>query len=182
MKKGLLFIIVCISTFGIYAQGDMPRIVSPEDIKRFNAEIEKQIPALKKRLTKDGFTDTQIEFAVDTFKIEQLLNRKLEVDYSTAGMNRAMDDRTEQYDKLMNKYYNRVMKYLSEKDKKVLIATQRNWVNFRDSEQKLIYTLTKDEYSGGGSIQSNIAVANYARLIEQRTLQIFEYFQAMYIP
>jgi hypothetical protein len=50
---------------------------------------------------------------------------------------------------------------------------------FRDTEAKLIGTMTKELYSGGGTIQSNIATASYSDLVVQRTITIFNYYNAL---
>ena len=47
---------------------------------------------------------------------------------------------------------------------------------FRDAEGALIALMMKEEYSGGGTIQSNIATHNYTMLIIERTNAIFNYY------
>ena len=100
----------------------------------------------------------------------------MDIDYSTIGMNITVDEMTSSYDKLMNKYYNKLLKTLKPGDKKVLINAQKAWLTFRDAETKLIGTMTKEVYSGGGTIQSNIATGAYSDLVVQRTIEIFQYY------
>lgn len=83
---------------------------------------------------------------------------------------------TSSYDQLLNKYYNRLLKLLQPQDKTALIAAQKAWLQFRDAESKLIRTLSKDEYSGGGTIQSNIVTNSYADLVVKRCIDIFNYY------
>ena len=83
---------------------------------------------------------------------------------------------TNGYDKLMNKYYNKLLKIFNPEDKKVLIEAQKSWIKFRDAETKLIWTMTNEEYSGGGTIQSNIAAAAYSDIVVKRTEYIFSYY------
>ncbi|WP_291143123.1 lysozyme inhibitor LprI family protein [Flavobacterium sp. UBA7680] len=103
----------------------------------------------------------------------------MDIDYSTAGMNITVDELTTGYDKLMNKYYNKLMKSLKPEDKKVLITAQKVWLAFRDSEIKLIGTMTEDQYSGGGTMQSNIRMGQYSSLVVERTIDIFHYYNGI---
>jgi uncharacterized protein YecT (DUF1311 family) len=71
------------------------------------------------------------------------------------------------------------LKLLKPEDKKVLIAAQKAWLQFRAAEFKLIGIMGKEEYSGGGDIQSNIAVSLYSELIVKRAIDIFDYYNAV---
>ncbi len=57
-----------------------------------------------------------------------------------------------EYDKLMNKFYGRLIQKLSAEDKKTLQSSQRNWLSFRDREKEVIELMGKEEYTGGGTI------------------------------
>jgi len=72
-----------------------------------------------------------------------------------------------------------LMKLLELNDKQTLIAAQKAWLIFRDSELKLISTLRKEKYSGGGTIQSNIYASEYCNLILKRTEDVFNYYIAI---
>lgn len=174
----LLFIAVC---FGLssYAQSEKPQTVTPESLKALKADVEKQIPEFKQKLTNEKLTKTQIEFSVDTFVIERLAAKRMDVDYSTSGMNNAMIAQADSYDKLMNKYYNKLLEKLKKEDKKTLITAQKAWVAYRNAETQLIWAMTKKEYSGGGTIQTNIANASYSDIVVRRTLEIFKYYKAV---
>ena len=179
MKKlSLLFIAI---SFGLslYGQSQKPQPVTPESLKTLKADVEKQVPKFKEKLTNEKLTKTQIEFSVDTFKIERLVAKRMDVDYSTSGMNNAMSEQADSYDKLMNKYYNKLLGKLKKEDKKTLTAAQKAWVNYRDAETQLIWAMTKKEYSGGGTIQTNIANASYSDIVVKRTLEIFKYYKAV---
>ena len=176
--KRLLLLITIFSLFGqlVFGKNDGPREITPQILQGIKTDIENQLPALKQKLSKQELTSEQIEFSLDTFRIEQLVSKCMDIDYSTVGMNTTVEERTNSYDKLMNKYYNKLLKALKPEDKKVLINAQRAWLVYRDAENKLIGTMTKEEYSGGGTIQSNIAVGSYSDLVVKRTIEIFEYY------
>ena len=112
-------------------------------------------------------------------ELKSIASKRIEIDYSTSGMNISVDELTNPYDKLMNKYYNKLMKLLKPEDKKVLITAQKAWLAFRDAELNLIGTMTEEEYSGGGTIQSNIRVGSYSTLVSERTIEIFNYYNGI---
>ncbi|WP_445456413.1 lysozyme inhibitor LprI family protein [Flavobacterium sp. HNIBRBA15423] len=178
MKHFLLSMILCF--LGNIALGqNSPKEISPEILKKIKAEVETQVPTLKLKLSKQELNADEIEFKIDTFRIETIASKRIEIDYSTTGMNISVDEMTIAYDKLMNKYYNKLMKLLKPEDKKVLITAQKAWLVFRDAELNLIGTMTDDDYSGGGTIQSNIRVGLYSSLVVERTIEIFNYYNGI---
>ncbi len=179
MKYSLL-LLLCVFLYPLsHAQDDGPKEVTPQLLQKIKAEVDKEAILLKQKLSKDDYSAERIEFSIDTFKIEQIVSKRIDIDYSTAGMNIAVSEKTTAYDKLLNKYYNKLLKSLSAEDKKVLIAAQKSWLAYRDAELLLIGTMTKDEYSGGGTIQSMIATGSYSALIVRRTVEIFNYFDGI---
>ncbi|MGQ7946242.1 lysozyme inhibitor LprI family protein [Flavobacterium sp. WC2509] len=178
MKHFFLSMILCFLGNIVLGQNSLKEI-SPEILKKIKAEVEVQIPKLKLKFSKEEFNADEIEFKIDTFRIESIASRRIEIDYSTAGMNISVAELTTAYDKLMNKYYSKLMKLLKPKDKKVLVTAQKAWLAFRDAELYLIGTMTNEEYSGGGTIQSNFRVGSYSSLVVERTLKIFNYYNGV---
>jgi uncharacterized protein YecT (DUF1311 family) len=179
MKKTfslIAFLFVCYTS---YAQNDGPQEVTPQILQKIKANIERQIPAFKQKMSNNGYNPDEIEFAIDTFRIEQLASKRMDIDYSTYSMNEATIELTASYDKLLNKYYNKLLKALKPEDQKILITAQRAWLVYREAEIKLINTMIKDEYSGGGSIQSTLQVGSYSSLIVERTKDIFNYYNSI---
>ncbi|MFN8243874.1 MAG: lysozyme inhibitor LprI family protein [Ferruginibacter sp.] len=176
MKQIILLLLILGASASTYSQVKDPVEISPALLQKITAEVEKQVPAFRSNMQKNSFTADEVEFAVDTFRIEQIMQRRIDLDYSTRGMNQTVDAATASYDKLMNKYYNKLLKMLSQEDKKVLLTAQKAWLAFRDAEQQLIWTMGKDEYSGGGTIQSNIATGAYSDIVIRRTLELFAYY------
>lgn len=156
--------------------------ITPKVLMEIKAAVEKQLPAYKNDLIKkdvDKFLSAdQIAFSVDTFRINKIREKRMDLDFTTAGMNDATYAMADDYDKLMNKYYNKLLKSLKSDDKKILINAQRAWLAYRDAEGKLIGTIT-GEYSGGGTMQTNIASSDYAVIIVKRTVTIFQYYDSV---
>ena len=65
-----------------------------------------------------------------------------------------------QFDSNLNKVYKQVMKILNEKEKKLMIKAQKDWLKFRDSHCKF-----EIEQYNGGSIQPLI----YSNCLTQLT-------------
>lgn len=178
--KCFLLLIWCIGFARLaLAQDDTPKEVTPQVLQKIKTEVEKEAAILKLKLSKDDFSLDRVEFSTDTFRIEQIVSKRIDIDYSTAGMNTAVSEKTTAYDKLLNKYYNKLLKSLNAEDKKVLISAQKAWLAYRDAELALIGTMTKEEYSGGGTIQSMIAIGAYSGLVVRRTVEIFNYFDGI---
>ncbi len=179
MKKLLLLLTIFSIGHLSFGQNNGPNKITPQILQKLKADIEKQVPIFRQKLSTQDFTADRIEFSVDTFRIEQLVSKRMQIDYSTVGMNTTVEEMAISYDKLLNKYYNKLLKLLNTEDKKTLINAQRSWLTYRDAETKLIGTMTKEEYSGGGTIQSTNAVGAHADLIVKRTIEIFKYYDGI---
>jgi len=176
MRKSIILIITLSFSLLSFSQHKEIRELTPGILNGIKTEIGNKAIKYKATLLKTEMTPAQREFSVDTFKIEQIVLKRMDIDYSTAGMNETINDLTASYDILLNKYYQKLLKSFNLEDKKVLVAAQRAWMSFRDSEATLIWTMTKDEYSGGGTIQSNIATISYSHMVKQRAIEMFNYY------
>jgi len=186
MKRYPLVLLLLLTIISAQAQKpDEPIPVTPALLQKFNAEIEAELPAFTVRYEKDNSERTDkfddgIKFAVDTFKIERMMVKCMDADYSTAGMNKAVYEAAGKYDALMNKYYKLLSAKLQTADRLTLISAQKSWLAFRDSEVKLYQMLRKENYSGGGTIQSIFMSAMYLDMVKTRTLTLFEYYSDLY--
>ena len=119
-------------------------------MEKYKQEIQKESIKLRQELLKKGYLSdfdkqVSIDFQIDTFVIEKLLSKRISIDYSTAGMTKATYDSEIEYDKLLNKYYQILIKKLNDSDKEILKQSQRNWIQYRDSERKLNNEIAKDD-------------------------------------
>lgn len=161
------------------AQDESPEEITPEQLQKMQAAIEARVLPLQQQLKDSGFSVDEIAFITDTFRIQQLATRSMEVDYSTYGMNEAIARTAAAYDKLLNKYYTRLQQALAPADRKTLIRAQKAWLAYRDAEKALIALLSKPDYSGGGTIQSTLAASAYAAIVEKRTVELFNYYNSI---
>lgn len=153
--------------------------LTPAKLKQILADADKEAAVFKKNLKQGDYSNDWVEFTVDTFRISLVNNKRMDVDFSTQGMNETVMETAAAYDKLLNKYYNKLLNWLKPEDKKVLIAAQRAWIAFRDAEKKLIGVTRKEEYSGGGTIQTNIYTGMYESMVEERAIAIFNYYDEL---
>lgn len=174
--KILLFFIMTLA-FGINSLCQTPRQLTKADSVQIESEVDMKAQKFKDSLKENiqYKENLHIEFSVDTFKIEKRKKLKLDIDYSTTGMIISTLDANREYDKLLNKYYQLLLTSLNEEDKEVLKKSQRNWIEFRDSELELNTALMSKYYSGGGTIQGVIAAYRVFEITKNRVIELFHY-------
>ena len=169
------FITICSVFFFIATKGQTTEI-SPELQQKLQQAIELQVPVFKKKLENKKLNPEIIAFSIDTFRIERLLSRSVELNFSDFSMRDADYRAAAGYDSLLNKYYKKLLNTLTGDDKKVLQQAQKNWISFRDSETKLVETISKDEYSGGGTMQQLTESSTYLDIVKSRVSTIFGHY------
>lgn len=154
--------------------------VTKEDSIRFENTIKKSIDSLKLKLnTEDYLNDTDkkftIEFAIDTFTISKRFDLYISQDYSDFGMKTASINMLNDYEKLLNKYYKILLTQLKQEDKETLKIAQRNWINYRKSEEQFNYLVSEDKYSGGGTIQTLFVLSRNIEITQNRVTEFYDY-------
>lgn len=154
--------------------------ISDTDISAIKANIENEISDLSKRLATEDYSSLNekqlsIDFNIDTYRIDTLMARIINVDYSNQGMVQAISNATVAYDKLLNKYYKILMTKLNIADQETLKLAQRNWIQYRDSEIMLINALSKIEYVGVGLDQRLFDAADILEITKRRVIAIYEH-------
>ena len=149
-----------------------PGELTPALEKKFKAEIEKEVVKLRADLKKSSETDLGIEFAIDTYRLDALLDKFAETEYSTAGICNAEYKVAQMYDSLLNKYYKKLLAVLKGDDKQVLVKTQKAWMAYRDAENELVFIIGKEDYAGGGTMQNMLRASAYREFVKKRTVEI----------
>lgn len=118
-----------------------------------------------------------ITFRQDTMMIEQRVSDMLHKDYTPEGLVKASVFLEQEYDNLLTRYYQMLLNKMREEDKNILIESQQNWKKYRDSEKKLLYTISSDTYTGeGGSFWAiPVATSTYADITRDRLINIYNY-------
>jgi len=153
-----------------------PVEVTPAILKTIKSELSKEAEALKARLKASSEAAIVVEFTLDTFLIEKFQEKYIDYDWSTAGMRLSTYEAAAKYDSLLNKYYKKLSGVLKPTDRLLLVNAQKAWISFRDKEQKLIGIVSKEEYSGGGTIQQLIDAGYYLELVRRRLFQIYQHY------
>jgi len=153
-----------------------PIEITPVILQQIKQEIELEALKFKAKLIKEKEKSIHIEFNLDTFRVEQLMAKWIELDYRDFAMKEAIYEGARLYDSLLNKYYKKVLEALKSEEKKILVQAQKTWLAFRDSELKLIAALSKDEYSGGGTLQQLTEASIYLNIIKDRTIALYGHY------
>jgi uncharacterized protein YecT (DUF1311 family) len=115
-----------------------------------------------------------IAFTADTMRIERAASLLNDEYYSTIDMYNTFLFQMTEYDKLLNKYYKLIMDKLTEADKVKFRNAQRLWLQYRDSEAKIIGdVITSDKYTGGGRIWGLCAGARNLDIIKERVISFY---------
>lgn len=100
----------------------------------------------------------------------------IDKDGSTAGMTNCAEKAYGMWDKELNKNYNALMNELSSKDKEVLRAAQKKWLECRDQEFKLIDAI----YSQlEGTMYVPLRVEERISVVKQRALKLGNHLELL---
>lgn len=180
MLRILFALLVCFES--AFAQSDYSWI-SKKDMDEINTEVDKEVLIFRKKLEKNDYYDDieqkkiEIEFACDTFKTETLFYKKIQKEPNNNYVLQATYEAEAEYDKLLNKYFKILLNKLDKDEQEFLRQTQRNWIQFRDSEKTLSEIISKEEYSGGGTLQNAIMAEKQFSITKERVLQLYEYIK-----
>ena len=157
MLPKIAFVLLFIQSALVYGQvsdAEMETLKSKwrVDLRKKAHDLFSESPAQEGM---SAFSDSiQRLFSEDTFVVENLLNKQLEKDPTTLGMNKANLACASEYEQLINKYYGILLSKMKGEDKELLVSWQHAWKALMEKERPLIGKLMQEEYSGGGSIQS----------------------------
>ncbi len=104
--------------------------------------------------------------------IDVQLEKCIEKDYSTSGMNKCVYAATDAWLDQISIYSNMIKKELSKEQYTVFIAAQQSWERYYELEKKLI---VETVYNKEGSIHTNIAAGMLENIVKQRALYLKSY-------
>lgn len=94
--------------------------------------------------------------------------------YTTIGMIECYVQANEEWDAELNKYYKLLGALLSKEEKDKLLASQRLWLKFRDSENDF---LTTTYINLGGTMWRIVASERRMDMVRTRTLELKRYYE-----
>ena len=178
--KEIIITLLCLFSINFsYSQLDLKE-VSKEDSLKFESLIKISVDSLKLKLELDDYlNDTEkkltIDFKIDTFIVSKRFELYISQDYSDFGMKMASIYMLKDFEKLLNKYYKILLSKLKPEDKENLKITQRNWINYRESEKQFNYLVSEDKYSGGGTIQTLFVLSRNIEITQNRVSEFYQY-------
>lgn len=104
--------------------------------------------------------------------IDVQLEKCIEKDYSTSGMNKCVYAATDAWLEQISIYSNLIKKELSKEQYTIFISAQRSWERYYELEKKLI---VETVYNSEGTIHTNIAAVMIQNLAKQRALYLKNY-------
>jgi hypothetical protein len=189
MKLSFYILFLLLSArFTGYAQTGLPQPVTKEVLRKFIAEVREEADeyaaTLKQKYDSVAgelprLSEEALKFSKDSFSIERMYNKRTNIDYSTAGINEALAVKTEVYQRLTTRYFDKLIRRLAPEDRKTLIAAQDAWTHFCRKESELMNTLAKEPYSGSGTIRSNIIQQHKAESMKSRAVMLFTYYNTL---
>lgn len=188
MMKRSFYILLLFVRFAGYAQTGLPQPVTKEILEQLIAEVRQEADEYAVKLSQrydsvvgefPGLSAEALKFSKDTFSIERMYHKRINIDYSTAGINEALAVKTEAYRRLMTGYFDDLIRRLAPEDRKVLIAAQDAWIQFYRKELELMNTLAEESYSGGGTIRSGIVQHHRAESVKSRAVVLFIYYDTL---
>ncbi len=178
--KSLKTITILVLLTGFFATAESYLTEKQQQI--ITKKLEQKVKKYKDKmvLENDSYSKFSIEYLVDIFKVGEKKGLSMDIAPSNAGMVYALISAKNEYDVLLNKYYAKLIKKLSKKDKNILKLTQINWIKYRDSELKLNLILANDKYSGGGTIQRLYVANRVLEITKSRLKEIYDYLDRIH--
>jgi len=181
------FIFISISflllTKMVYCQKDSTD-VDGFDLHGLQQTIHKEAENLRHDLEAKEGNDKEIdaimiEFKLDTFVIERLLDRRMAIGGgpSMVQLDNATSDAARAYEKLIDKYYQILLSRMKSEDKPILEESQKIWVKYNECESKLHRKLVDEEYDNhrGGSLLKYDLVAQDLERNKNRVIELYKY-------
>jgi uncharacterized protein YecT (DUF1311 family) len=108
--------------------------------------------------------------------IDQKLEECIKKNFSTAGMNSCSNAAYEEWDKLLNDVYKKLLSKLAKDAREALKNSQREWIKYRDAEFRFV-----NAYYDGfqGSVWTNLNHGDHVNLIRARALKLKSYLELM---
>ncbi len=100
----------------------------------------------------------------------------IDKDGSTAGMTDCAEKAYVSWDRELNRNYNALSKKLSPRDREVLKAAQKKWLEYRDQEFKLIDTIYSQLQ---GTMYIPLRVEERIAIVKQRALKLGNHLELL---
>jgi uncharacterized protein YecT (DUF1311 family) len=86
-----------------------------------------------------------IQYQTDTFRIESTYRRNSENCLNESGATRCLEEKAEEYNILVTKYYMMLNQLLNDEERKALKHSQRTWLSYKTGERDLLISINASE-------------------------------------
>ncbi len=128
-----------------------------------------------KLFSQSSFSETEVEFKADTVLAEAHFMYCKHLDPSAIGMNLCLNKYIEEWETLLNKYYQALIPYTGGDMRAALVGSQWNWRSYLDKEVALYDSIIRTQLGGGGT-PGNIVGTYRATLVKDRAIRMFHYY------
>ena len=151
--------------------------LSDAELNRLKYKTDSAASLLHAKLIAKNETLLRTTFTVDTFKIEKLLQFKTSADTSQAEYVAAIVDSEIEYDILMNKYYKALLGLHDDEGKKLLTASQKKWLKYRDEEILMTEKFYNEQHIGDARTKEVAKAKEHLELTKERVVELFKHIE-----
>ncbi len=186
MKKvilwGIMLIAFITSSFAqsIQLPNELKEGLSAQEVKSVELAIQSRLKAMQNKLQIDDtiakVDKIQMEYLQDTLAITLLSEKRIKYCTGNYEIRKFAKDTRTAYDKLLNKYYRKLIKALpTESDRKKLKEVQLLWLKFRTQDYSFY-----DQYVMQHATERNYGYMVYSQRTEYDTLLIRGRLEQLY--
>ena len=110
------------------------------------------------------------------YDIDSELSQCMDENPSTSGMLNCVSDAYKKWDIELNRNYKLLRQILGEEDKTVLMASQKAWLSYRDTEFKTIHAIFQNK---NGTMYIPMAAHSRVEIIKKRAIELADYYQIL---
>ncbi|MBD1392060.1 lysozyme inhibitor LprI family protein [Mucilaginibacter glaciei] len=180
MKNVIAVVFATFCANCLFAQSKRAEMLDTSILDKINRQVAIEALQFKKQLINNKTDQERIVFCVDTFVIRHIEAERIKANNTTLSINKTVIGAINAYDALLQDYYNKLGSLLLTIDKADLLTSNNAWINYQKTEIKLIGDLSKDKYSGGGTIQTNIEAELDEKIVMERLDRIFNYYDTVF--
>lgn len=115
-----------------------PRAITDDDRQTIKKAVDAAVESFWASYRQDRYLNAKdslnLQYVEDTIRVNTWHRMQMDIDYSTSGMLYYTEVAIQEYDTLLNTYYQLLMSKLPAEDHPTLRQAQRNWIAYRDAE------------------------------------------------
>lgn len=158
--------------------------LSEAKVQELERSIEDLVPdkraALKKQWKLESRDMVPLNFYLESWYIDTLMSMKIDLDFSTAGMNEAVRLGAEDYIALQDYLVEEIRELDVEVGEK-LMASQKTWKTLAEQDLEARTTLYYNHQFELGSIYSNENMGLYLDAAQSRAQLLFDWYEDLHL-